>query len=126
MTARLVRLNRSAQSKVRIVFSALCIGAAIALLWAEREAVAQAFAWLHQRRLVFAAIAAVASAVVVARRRTLKRAELARSWLAAVPVKSGVLIEGRLKHEWRNDDLRQLRECHGDFEAALAHAIGAT
>jgi ABC-2 type transport system ATP-binding protein len=39
---------------------------------------------------------------------------------------AGVLIEGQLKHEWRKDDLRQLRESHGDFEAALAHAIGTT
>lgn len=39
---------------------------------------------------------------------------------------AGVLIEGQLKHEWRKDDLRQLRESHGDFEAALAHTIGTT
>jgi ABC-type multidrug transport system ATPase subunit len=37
---------------------------------------------------------------------------------------AGVLIEGKLKHEWQKDDLRQLREKHGDFEAALASAIG--
>jgi hypothetical protein len=37
-----------------------------------------------------------------------------------------VLIEGKLKHEWQKEDLRQLRERHGDFEAALASAIGTT
>jgi ABC-2 type transport system ATP-binding protein len=37
---------------------------------------------------------------------------------------AGVLIEGTLKHEWQKEDLRQLRERHGDFEAALASAIG--
>jgi ABC-2 type transport system ATP-binding protein len=39
---------------------------------------------------------------------------------------AAVLIEGQLKHDWRKEDLRQLRESHGDFEAALAHAIGST
>jgi ABC-2 type transport system ATP-binding protein len=38
---------------------------------------------------------------------------------------AGVLIEGRLKHNWQKNDLRQLRERHGDFEVALANAIGA-
>jgi ABC-2 type transport system ATP-binding protein len=39
---------------------------------------------------------------------------------------AGVLIDGKLKHEWQKDDLRRLRESHGDFEAALANAIGTT
>jgi hypothetical protein len=89
MTARLVRRNQNARSKARIVFASLCIGAVVALLWREREASAQAVGWLHLHRLVCAGIAAIASAVLVARRRALKRAEFARSWLAAVPIKSG-------------------------------------
>jgi ABC-2 type transport system ATP-binding protein len=39
---------------------------------------------------------------------------------------AGVLIDGRLKHEWPKDELQRLRDIHGDFEAALAHAIGET
>jgi ABC-2 type transport system ATP-binding protein len=39
---------------------------------------------------------------------------------------AGVLIDGKLEHEWQKDDLRQLRESHGDLEAALANAIGTT
>ena len=88
MTARLVRLNQNARSKGHIVLASLCVGAAMALTWVEREAVAQAVGWLHVHRLVGAGIAAVASAVLIARRRALKRAEFARSWLAAVPIKS--------------------------------------
>jgi hypothetical protein len=87
MTARLARRNRTLQSKVRIVFALLCIGAAIALSWGEREALAKIVEWLYVHRLVCGGIAAVASAVVVARRRALKRAEFAKSWLAAVPVR---------------------------------------
>jgi ABC-2 type transport system ATP-binding protein len=39
---------------------------------------------------------------------------------------AGVLIDGRLKHEWAKDELQRLRDIHGDFEAALAQAIGET
>ena len=87
MTARLVRLNQNTRPKVCVVLVALCIGAAMALAWVEREAFAQAVGWLHLHRLAGAGIAAVASAVLIARRRALTRAEFARSWLAAVPVK---------------------------------------
>jgi ABC-2 type transport system ATP-binding protein len=38
--------------------------------------------------------------------------------------RAAVLIEGKLKHVWSKDDLQQLRTAHGDFEAALAEAIG--
>jgi hypothetical protein len=88
MTARLVRLNQHTQSASRVVLASLCIGAVVALLWGEREATARTVGWLHLHRLVCAGIAAIASAVLVARRRELKRAEFARSWLAAVPIKS--------------------------------------
>jgi hypothetical protein len=88
MTARLVRLNQNTRSKVRIVLASLCIGAAVALSWVEREAFAQTVEWLHWHRLVGAGIAAVTSAVLIARRRAIKRAEFTRSWLAAVPIKS--------------------------------------
>ena len=38
--------------------------------------------------------------------------------------RAAVLIDGNLKHVWSKDDLQQLRTAHGDFEAALAAAIG--
>jgi hypothetical protein len=75
------------RSNMSVVLASLCIGAAIVLSWSEREALAQALKWLYVHRLVCGGIAAVASAVLVARRRALKRAEFAKSWLAAVPVR---------------------------------------
>jgi ABC-type multidrug transport system ATPase subunit len=38
--------------------------------------------------------------------------------------RAAVLIDGRLKHAWSKDELQQLRANGGDFEAALAEAIG--
>jgi hypothetical protein len=68
------------------------LGAVLALLWTERDMVAQAIAhvvaWLRLHSLMCGGFAAIASAVQVARRRVLKRAEFARSWLAAVPIRS--------------------------------------
>jgi ABC-2 type transport system ATP-binding protein len=40
--------------------------------------------------------------------------------------RAAVLIDGRLKHEWPKDELQRLRDQHGDFEAALAQAMGET
>jgi hypothetical protein len=63
----------------------LSLGVLIALFWVE-AAIAPPLTWLRSHGLPCAALAAVASAVLIARRRALKRAEFARSWLAAVPV----------------------------------------
>jgi ABC-2 type transport system ATP-binding protein len=38
--------------------------------------------------------------------------------------RAAVLMDGHLKHVWRKDELQHLRAAHGDFEAALAAAIG--
>jgi ABC-2 type transport system ATP-binding protein len=38
--------------------------------------------------------------------------------------RAAILIDGKLKHEWTKEELQRLRESHGDFEAALAEAIG--
>jgi hypothetical protein len=59
----------------------------IALFWAERDSVLPALKWLRLHGLLCAVLAAIASALLIARRRSLKRAEYARSWLAAVPVR---------------------------------------
>jgi ABC-2 type transport system ATP-binding protein len=40
--------------------------------------------------------------------------------------RAAVLIDGTLKHEWPRDELQRLRDKGGDFEAALAEAIGET
>jgi hypothetical protein len=59
----------------------------LALLWTQHAGVAQAIDWLRLHDLASGGLAAVASAIQVARRRVRKRAEFARSWLAAVPVR---------------------------------------
>jgi ABC-2 type transport system ATP-binding protein len=38
--------------------------------------------------------------------------------------RAAVLIDGKLKHVWSKDELQRLRTAGGDFEAALAAAIG--
>jgi hypothetical protein len=86
ITARLIRLNRSTGSKTRgRIIAAAGFGAMIALLWAQRDPAAQALTWLRLHSLICGGLAAVASAIQVARRRVLKRQEFARSWLAALP-----------------------------------------
>jgi hypothetical protein len=86
--ASLVRRNRGARIEARERSVALlCSGAVIALLWVESEIAAQVLAWLRLHSLMCGGAAAIASAVLVARRRVLTRAEFARSWLAAVPIR---------------------------------------
>jgi ABC-2 type transport system ATP-binding protein len=38
--------------------------------------------------------------------------------------RAGVLIDGKIKHEWPKDELQRLRDNPGNFEAALAQGIG--
>jgi len=87
--AKLIRRNRYARFEVRTAAIPVCLGILIALIWAERDSAAAALAWLRPHELSCGAVAAVASALLTARRRALKRAEFARSWLAAVPVRVG-------------------------------------
>src|SRR5450631_2482177 len=89
MAARLIRLNRNAKGPARRrIMAAAGFGAVLALFLAERDLVAQAITWLRLHSLVCGGLAAIAGAMQVARRRVLKRAEFARSWLAAVPMRS--------------------------------------
>ena len=84
--ARLILVNRRARAGVHLARAAgLGLGVLIALVWAETT-VTPPLNWLRLHGLQCASLAAVASAILVARRRALKRAEFARSWLAAVPV----------------------------------------
>ena len=90
MAARLIRLNKNAKGSARgRIMAAAGLGAVLALLWTEGDMVAQAVSrvvvWLRLHIQLCAGVAAFASAIQVARRRVLKRAEFARSWLAAVP-----------------------------------------
>jgi hypothetical protein len=89
MTARLMRLNRSSRDKTRArIIAAAGFAVMLALVWTERGLVAQAVSWLRLHSLVCAGLAAIGSAIQVARRRVLKRQEFTGSWLAAVPVRS--------------------------------------
>jgi hypothetical protein len=84
-TAKLIRLNRRTRAGLKGGVVLLSLGVLIALFWAESSDVS-ALMWLCSHGLLCAGVAAIASAVGIARRRALKRAEFARSWLAAVPV----------------------------------------
>jgi hypothetical protein len=94
---RLMRFNRSAAAKTRRrILAAGCYGATFAILWAGRDWVAQTMEWLHLHSLICGGLAAIASAIQVARRRALTREQFARSWLAAVPVRSSARWEALL------------------------------
>ncbi len=89
MAARLIRRNGNTRAKARRrIVAAAAFVAIIAILWAQRASVAQAIDWLRLHGFLLGGLAAVASAIQVARRRALKRAEFAESWLAAVPIRS--------------------------------------
>ena len=86
--ARLILVNRRTRAGVTssgIVL--LGLGVLAALFWLEAS-VTPPLNWLRLHGLLCAGVAAVASAFMIARRRALKRAEFARSWLAAVPVRA--------------------------------------
>lgn len=88
MAARMLRGNRRSLlgARGRIV-ACLALGAILALFFLERKAVLRGMEWLHMHALLCEGLAAMTSAVLVARRRALTRTQFARSWLAAVPVK---------------------------------------
>ena len=86
--AKLIRRNRRVRAGVSpagVVLLSLTV--LTALFWVEAE-VAPPLKWLRLHGLLCGGLAAVATAVLIARRRALKRAEFARSWLAAVPVRA--------------------------------------
>ena len=84
--AKLIRRNCRARAGVnRAGIVLLSLSVLIALFWVE-AAFTPPLTWLRLHGPYCAGVAAVASAVLIARRRALKRAEFVRSWLAAVPV----------------------------------------
>jgi hypothetical protein len=91
MAAYLMRSNRApAQRLVPLILLGLGGALAMALLYAERDWVEESVKWLRQQILAATGLASIASAVAIARRRVSKRAEFARSWLAAVPVRARI------------------------------------
>jgi hypothetical protein len=84
--AKLIRRNRGRHGR-RYPAGIVLLGLALlsALLWVE-AAVVPSLDWLRSHGLLCGGLAAFAVALLIARRRAIKRAELARSWLAAVPV----------------------------------------
>jgi hypothetical protein len=91
ISAHLRLLNRGRRKAWRdslLGFGLIIVWAVIAalLLFARHGASASSLAWMYRHRLLLASVAAVAAAVLVSRRRTLRRAEAVRSWLSALPV----------------------------------------
>jgi len=84
--AKMMLVNRRSRAGVRPTSAVLLsAGALTALFWLEATVVPP-LNWLRLHAVFCAGVAAVASAILIARRRAIKRAEFARSWLAAVPV----------------------------------------
>jgi hypothetical protein len=87
MTARLIRSNTEVRGRVRRrLLAAAAFGVMMTIVSTQRAGVGQAIDWLRLHGLLWGGIAAVASAMQVARHRALKRAEFSRSWLASLPV----------------------------------------
>lgn len=86
--AKLILLNRRLRAGVKPASALLlCVGVLMILFWLEATVVPP-LNWLRLHGVLCAGITAVAGAFMIARRRALKRAEFARSWLAAVPVRA--------------------------------------
>jgi hypothetical protein len=91
MSGYLVLLNRRRGKTRRDLLLVLgvtivCIVIVALSAFAWRDGSASSIGWTYRHRLFLAALATVAAAILVARRRTLKRAGAVRSWLSAVPV----------------------------------------
>ncbi len=76
--AKLILFNRRGRAGVKTRALLLSLALLVALVWMEAQA-APTLTWLRLHGLLYAGLAAVASAVTIARRRALKRAEFARS-----------------------------------------------
>jgi hypothetical protein len=83
--AKLILLNQRTRAGANASVMLLSVGVLTVLFWVEAT-LASPLKWLRLHGLLCAGVAAVVSAMLIARRRALKRAEFTRSWLAAVPV----------------------------------------
>jgi hypothetical protein len=91
MAAYLMHSNRAAPRRL-VPPIVLGLGGVLALvlLYAERDSVEESVNWLRQQMLAATGLAIIASALTIARRRVRQRAEFARSWLAALPVRARI------------------------------------
>ena len=88
--AKLIWRNRRAQvTRTVSIIAIVLVVLLLAIFIIEWRALGDSLSWLRRHGVLCMALAAFLSAVAVAQRRTLKRAQFARSWLAAVPVKPG-------------------------------------
>jgi hypothetical protein len=88
--ASLIWRNRRAQfTRTGCVIAIALVVFLLAIFIVERRALGDSLSWLRRHGVLCAGLAAFLSAAAVAQRRTLMRAQFARSWLAAVPVKRG-------------------------------------
>jgi hypothetical protein len=91
MSAYLMRSNRAPpQRLVPPILLGLGGVLAFVLLYTERDWVEYSIKWLRHQILAASGLATIASAMAIARRRVSKRAEFARSWLAALPVRARI------------------------------------
>jgi hypothetical protein len=88
LTMRLLWRNRRTRAKVGGALALLLCAVLGAWFFLERGAIAPALDALRRHGYACLGLAAAFSAILVARRRALERAQFMRSWLAAVPVKS--------------------------------------
>jgi hypothetical protein len=87
-TTKLIWRNRRARANVGGALALLLCGAFGAAFCLERDAIAPALDTLRRHGYMCLGAAAVLSAILIARRRVLERAQFIRSWLAAAPVRS--------------------------------------
>ena len=95
LTARLIRRNRAGRSHLGcsrgwgLVLWGAC-ALALVLGWRYDGALASALIWLRKNIVIAGIIVGFCTLTLVARHRTATRAEFARSWLAALPVRRGI------------------------------------
>jgi hypothetical protein len=102
LTARLMRRNKAGRRHTRRSHAgralgwwlALCgvcaLALALVLGWSYDGALASALVWLQNNIVIAGTFVAFCTLTLVARHRTAIRAEFAKSWLAALPVRSGI------------------------------------
>jgi hypothetical protein len=95
LTARLMRRNEAARSHMgrwrgwRLALCGVC-ALALVLGWSYDGALASALIWLRKNIVIAGAFVTFCTLTLVARHRTATRADFAKSWLAALPVRRGI------------------------------------
>jgi hypothetical protein len=72
--------------------SAIAWAATVSMYVHDPAAVASGVEWLHRHAVFWAVVFAIASAVLVSRRRTLKQIAAPRSWTAALPIERSTAL----------------------------------